>query len=245
MGYLLYLSIFPGRTSRNTQLHEHRFLLKCIKTLYLWRWQSLRITIRSGPKISFIEETNWLRHLKSSITTLLKDSFPRKAVIGSSSRSYASHMRGVWERLIHTVRSVLPTLMSNHGTQLDNECLRTLMMDSERVVNSRPLMVSNLVEPGTLEPITPNHLLTTQSKIVLQPPGNFTKSDLFCQRHWRRVQYLVNQFWTGWRKEYSNLVQSERKKWTHKLTHVWGSHVMPSRMFYPRSAVPQLSFFGC
>ena len=48
----------------------------------------------------------------------------------------ASHMGGVWERQIRTVRSVLGPLLDNHGSQLDDESLRTLMVESEAIVNS-------------------------------------------------------------------------------------------------------------
>ena len=128
----------------------------------------------------------------------------------------ASHMGGAWERLIRTVRSVLSTLFFNHGTQLDDESLRTLMTEAEGVVNNRPLTVRNLSEPGTLEPLTPNHLLTCKSEIILQPSGGFTRPDLYSRKRWRRVQYLTNQFWQRWRKEYSNMLQCERKKWTRQ-----------------------------
>ena len=49
----------------------------------------------------------------------------------------ASHMGGVWERLIRTVRSVLSALLREHGTQLDDESLRTLMVETEAIVNCR------------------------------------------------------------------------------------------------------------
>jgi hypothetical protein len=128
----------------------------------------------------------------------------------------ASHMGSAWERLIRTVRSVLSTLLFNHGTQLDDESLRTLMTEAESVVNNRPLTVCNLSEAGTLEPLTPNHLLTCKSEIILQSPGDFTRPDLYSRKKWRRVQYLTNQFWQRWRKEYSNMLQCERKKWTRQ-----------------------------
>lgn len=51
----------------------------------------------------------------------------------------ASHMGGSWERQIRTVRSVLSALLEDHGQQLDDESLRTLMCEAESVVNSRPL----------------------------------------------------------------------------------------------------------
>ena len=41
----------------------------------------------------------------------------------------ASHMGGVWERQIRTVRSVLFSLLASNGSQLDDESLRTLMCE--------------------------------------------------------------------------------------------------------------------
>ena len=53
----------------------------------------------------------------------------------------ASHMGGVWNRLIPTVRSVLSGLLQDHGKQLDDEALETLMVEAENIVNSRPISV--------------------------------------------------------------------------------------------------------
>ncbi|KAK3750705.1 hypothetical protein QZH41_005748 [Actinostola sp. cb2023] len=72
----------------------------------------------------------------------------------------SSHMGGSWERQIRTVRSVLSALLEENGRQLDDESLRTLMCETESVVNSRPLSVENLNSPNGPEPLTPNHLLT-------------------------------------------------------------------------------------
>jgi len=57
---------------------------------------------------------------------------------------YASHMGGVWERLIRTVRSTLETLLLSAGTQLDNEAFGTLMTKAECIVYSRPLSTNDL-----------------------------------------------------------------------------------------------------
>ena len=53
----------------------------------------------------------------------------------------ASHMGGVWERQIRSVRNVLITLLHKHGQQLDDESLRTFLIESAAIVNSRPLTV--------------------------------------------------------------------------------------------------------
>ncbi|CAB4033136.1 uncharacterized protein LOC110985605, partial [Paramuricea clavata] len=73
----------------------------------------------------------------------------------------ASHAGGVWERMIRTVRSVLDGLLEQHGTQLDEESLRTLLCEVECIVNSRPIAGTNTPEE---EPLTPNHLLTMKMR---------------------------------------------------------------------------------
>ena len=82
-----------------------------------------------------------------------------------------SHMGGVWERQIRTVCSILSSLLSNNGTQLDDESLRTLLCEVEAIVNSRPLTTNHLSDPDLSEPLTPNHLLTMKSKVLLSSPG--------------------------------------------------------------------------
>ena len=47
---------------------------------------------------------------------------------------------------------------------------------------------------------------------MLPPPGNFQRTDVYYHKHWRRVQYLANQFWLRWRMEYIHLLQV-RNKW--------------------------------
>ena len=115
--------------------------------------------------------------------------------------------------MIRSVRSVLHSLLNELGTQLDDEAFRTLMTETEHIINSRPLTVDNLSDPTPAEPLTPNHLLTGKSTVVLPPPGKFDSPDVYSRKRWRRVQYLVNQFWTRWRKECTNLLY-RRQKWT-------------------------------
>lgn len=48
----------------------------------------------------------------------------------------ASHMGGVWERQIRSVRNVLSSLMEHCGSHLDDEMLRTFMCEAAAIVNS-------------------------------------------------------------------------------------------------------------
>ena len=107
----------------------------------------------------------------------------------------ASHMGGIWERQIRSVRSVLSGILRCNPFTLDDESLRTYLAEVENIVNSRPLTTDTMNDPHSLTPLTPHQLLTMKSKIVLPPPGVFQKTDLYCRRRWRRVQHLAEQFW--------------------------------------------------
>ena len=124
----------------------------------------------------------------------------------------ASHMGGAWERQIRTVRNVLASLLAQHAAQLDDETLRTFMVEAEAIVNCRPLTVDTINSPQMPEPLTPSHLLTMKSKVILPPPGEFQRADLYSRKRWRRVQFLVNEFWVRWRKDYFQSL-SPRQRW--------------------------------
>ena len=67
----------------------------------------------------------------------------------------SSHMGGVWEWQIRTVRNILPPLLQNNGLWLENKSLRMFMCKVEAIINSRSLTVDLLNDPGSLSPLTP------------------------------------------------------------------------------------------
>ena len=52
-----------------------------------------------------------------------------------------------------------------------------------------------------------------KSKVILPPPGKFSKDDLYCKKRWHRVQHIANEFWIRWRKEFLTSLQ-QRQQWT-------------------------------
>ncbi|XP_056603346.1 uncharacterized protein LOC130420207 isoform X2 [Triplophysa dalaica] len=124
----------------------------------------------------------------------------------------SSHMGGVWERQIRTVRNVLTAILDQSSGRLDSSSLRTFLYEVMAIVNSRPLTTEHLNDPLGPEPLTPNHILTMKSSIIAPPPGEFVREDLYLQKRWKRVQFLSNEFWTRWRKEYLLNLQ-QRSKW--------------------------------
>ncbi|XP_055056153.1 uncharacterized protein [Misgurnus anguillicaudatus] len=124
----------------------------------------------------------------------------------------ASHMGGVWERQIRTIRSVLTSILDQSSRTLDSSSLRTYLYEVMAIINSRPMTAHLLNDPTGPQPLTPNLLLTMKSSIVLPPPGNFVKEDLYLRKRWRKVQYLANEFWHRWKREYLLSLQ-QRQKW--------------------------------
>lgn len=120
----------------------------------------------------------------------------------------ASHMGGVWERQIRTVRAVLTALLQQQ--RVDDDTLQTVFCAVESIVNGRPITkVSD--DPNDDAPLTPNHLLLLRSGPLL-PPCATVKQDMY-RRRWRQVQYLADVFWSRWTKEYLPLLQV-CQKWT-------------------------------
>ena len=108
---------------------------------------------------------------------------------------------------------MLNGILNQSGTQLNEESLHTFMCETEAIVNNSPLTTYNHTSPNKSEPLTPNHLLTSKSCVLLPAPGGFQQADVYLVEHWRQVQYLVNQFWFRWRTEFLSSLQA-RQKWT-------------------------------
>lgn len=128
----------------------------------------------------------------------------------------ASHMGGAWERQIRTIRSLLTSILDQSSRTLDSSSLRTYLYEVMAIVNSRPITIHLLNDPTEPQPLTPNLLLTMKSSIILPPPGDFVREDLYLRKRWCKVQYLANEFWQRWRKEYLLSLQ-QWQKW-HKTS---------------------------
>jgi hypothetical protein len=89
------------------------------------------------------------------------------------------------------------------------EVLATVITEVEHLVNSRLLtFVSS--DPSDLESLTPTHFLIGSSSGV-QSPGLFAQHELMLRKQWRILQYLIDQFWRRWTKEYLPTVVTRRK----------------------------------
>lgn len=121
---------------------------------------------------------------------------------------YASHMGGVWERQIRSIRTVLCGLLKTHSNRLDTSSLRTLLYEVMTIINCRPLAMT---DDNT--PLHPNMLITMKSLVIPPPPGDFEEADVYARKRWIKVQGLAGEFWERWRREYIHTLQI-RQKWT-------------------------------
>ena len=140
----------------------------------------------------------------------------------------ASHFGGVWERIIRSKRRILFSLMKEQACRADDEALSTVFYEAENILNSRPLTVTS-TDPNDLLPLTP-HMLINPRGMTLESPGVFQRSDTYARRRWKHVQYLIDIFWSRWKKKYLNTLQ-KRTKWQYEeillletLFYLWMRH---------------------
>ena len=81
------------------------------------------------------------------------------------------------------------------------ESLKTLVVEVEAIVNSRPLTTKVMNGVTNLAPLNPINLLTMKSRVVMPLTGSFTTPHRYSREQWRRVQHVANEFWCRWRKE--------------------------------------------
>lgn len=124
---------------------------------------------------------------------------------------HASHMGGVWERLIGVTRRILDSLLldSRRGT-LTHEVLTTFLAEVTAIINSRPLLPLSS-DPQDPFPLSPSLILTHKSDSIASVtiPGNV--KDMY-RAQWKMVQCLADMFWRKWRTEFLQSLQ-ERRKW--------------------------------
>ena len=120
----------------------------------------------------------------------------------------ASHMGGVWERQIRTIRKVMRAIVG--GQVVDDDRLSTLFCEAEAIVNSRPLTpVSE--DPNDLQALTPNQLLR-QGGCPDLPLGGPEEEETNYRKRWKHAQYLANQFWKRWLGEYLPALRQRRRE---------------------------------
>ena len=127
---------------------------------------------------------------------------------------YSSHFAGCIERKIGSLRTCLEGALALSSRRLLNfDELHTLMWEAGAIVNNTPLTeVSD--DPADPEPLTPAMLILFRKNSNPPDIDDFTERDMmqYGKHRYRRVQYLAEQFWVRWRREYVTTLH-RRHKW--------------------------------
>ena len=68
------------------------------------------------------------------------------------------------------------------------------MTEVEPVINSRPLTVKTMNDIKSDMQQSPNNLFTMKTIVVMSPPGEFNRPDLYSKRRWCCVQHIADEF---------------------------------------------------
>ena len=164
----------------------------------------------------------------------IQDKLSQNEILWSFNPPAASHMGGVWERLIRSVRSILQRILKEQVVK--DEALLTIMAEVEKVLNDRPLWPPSN-DSNDEQPLTPNQLLLHDQNSCL-PLGIFTENDNYARRWWKQANYLTNIFWKRWLQEYLPCLQ-KRTKWQRPVVNFKkGDVVLVSNENVPRGQWP-------
>ena len=172
--------------------------------------------IRSGCGTNFVGAHNEFKAALSKMDKNSIESYPAsQGCTWEFNPRHASHMGGVWERMIGICRRILDSILLTSGiTHLTHEVLSTFLAEVSAIVNNRPLLaVTN--DPSAPEILTTEALLTHKTQLILAAPGKFVPKDLYTKQ-WRQVQCLADRFWSRWKREYLSTLQC-RCKWKDAL----------------------------
>ncbi|XP_045023683.1 uncharacterized protein LOC123468090 [Daphnia magna] len=119
-----------------------------------------------------------------------------------------SHYGGIWERLIGSSKAALRAILETRS--VNDEVLRTVFAEVASLLNSRPLTHVQ-TDPNEPEPLTANHFMLGGPHPHREPDRE-EAFDGLTRRRWKQAQFIVDQFWRRWMREYlPSLI--ERKKW--------------------------------
>ena len=155
-------------------------------------------TIRSDNETNFVGANRELGEaLKSLSQERITDELAQENIAWYFNPLSSPHMGGIFESMVKPVKRAMKTVINDQV--LPEETLHTVLLETEAIVNSRPLTpVSD--DPNDYEALTPNHFLIGRAS-ANTPPGRFEQREINSRRRWRMAQALADMIWRRWRKE--------------------------------------------
>ena len=150
----------------------------------------------------------------------------------------APHFAGAWERKIGSVKRVLSGALAQlNNRRLTYDEFETLVKEAGSIVNNTPLSeVPN--DPNEPFPPSPEMLLTLREN-VRTSSEEFSEEDIlqYGRRRWKRVQYIADQFWVRWKRDFVDKL-IERNKWTKRRENMSVGDVVLIKEASPRNQWP-------
>jgi hypothetical protein len=128
-----------------------------------------------------------------------------------------SHFGGTYERLVASCKRSLLAVLG--GRSVTDEVLLTVIKEVASLLNGRPITRVS-TDPSEPEPLTPNHFILGCHH-PHAPPDVETSFDGLSRRHWKQGQFIVDQFWRRWMREYLPELIGRDK---------WQQHTRPMRI---------------
>ena len=90
------------------------------------------------------------------------------------------------------------------------------MAEVQLMINAIPLTVETISDSKSKIQLSPSNVLTIKTSVAMPPPGEFIKPDTYSKMRWRRVQHIAGEFWSRWRNEFLQSLQS-RQIWKSRI----------------------------
>ena len=175
------------------------------------------ITLDNGTNL--VEAANELRKALDEMNHEQVKHYLRKngsdCITWENNSPAVSDIERVWEHQIGPARTILDVFLKTHSCSLNEENFRTLLAETEAIINYIPLLAETLSDVNSQIPLSSSNLLTQKTSVVLPPPGNFDKPDLYSRRKWTKIQHIAGEFWSRWRNQFLQNLRIQQK-WNTK-----------------------------
>ncbi|XP_065356187.1 uncharacterized protein LOC135950580 [Calliphora vicina] len=171
-------------------------------------------TIYSDNATNFIGANKELKvmlqdFLSEEHSSALREACQQEGITWAFIPPRSPHFGGLWESGVKQAKHYLRRAIGKYILTYDE--LNTVICQTEAILNSRPLTPLSS-DPNDLRPLTPAHFLIGRPLAALPEP-NLCTINPASLKSYKLIQWIQQQFWERWRKEYLNCLQ-QKTKWT-------------------------------
>jgi transposase InsO family protein len=136
-----------------------------------------------------------LANLNSSLVT---EEMINRGIDWKLSPPGGSHFGGSYERLVGSCKRALLAVLG--GRAVSDEVFLTVFKEIANILNGRPITRVS-TDPTEEGPLTPNHFILGCHHPTA-PPDAETAFDGLSRHHWKQAQFIIDQWWRKWMREY-------------------------------------------